>query len=762
MADSTNSLMSTGGVNGLGIVGLNSGMDTAGMVKKIMKYDRMPLDRTNQDIQLLLWKEEAFRTQNTSLSTLRDSVFDLKLETSYNTRTVANSDDQVAAATAASNAANGSYAIKVDKLATFSSNSSTDDPKSITKGVFLSSQVIGTSKSLITIDKAHHSFDLTVDGTRTTVDLSKLSGKYSAGVKGGKSLTRLAENIQKQVKKAFHKEGINDISVKVKVTSNNQLEFYTDDGLKHNITINSVANNSILNDLGFKDGATVSTIDSATSLYNLRDQFVNADGYFTNKSTPTDTFNFTINGQAFKFTNNDSIDTIINRINATTTAGVTAFLDPESNKLMFTAAKSGDYNHGRPGIVIDDTDGVLKSLFKIDQTNSTVGENAEFSVNGTSFKQAGNSFAINGLTLNFTGTGSSTVSVSTDTTDIVKKVNDFITAYNKTLSGMNEQITKTRPTKSGKHYDPLTDEQKGQMSEAQIKKWEDLAQEGLLNNDQLMISTVTDLRTKMSRVVHTPITLAGGSLAGPVNVTAISNQFSFTLGDITKQIVLAPKTYSGNDLQGALQGKLDDAFGVNRVKVSMSGDKISFNTPNIQMKIDSGAQNDILSQLGFISGDTAYPSYNTLSQIGITTGDYSENGKLHLDPKKLTAALQKDPNGVIRLLTNSQAVNAISDKANDKANAAQLTSASQGVFVGLYDSLNMSVRRFTDEAGLPGSGDANSKIGKDIIKKNNYVDTVQKRLDAEEKRLWATFTGMETSLNKIANQASMVSKMMGG
>ncbi|HBE76232.1 MAG TPA: hypothetical protein DDW65_00365, partial [Firmicutes bacterium] len=232
--------------------------------------------------------------------------------------------------------------------------------------------------------------------------------------------------------------------------------------------------------------------------------------------------------------------------------------------------------------------------------------------------------------------------------------------------------------------------------------------------------------------------------------------------DITKQIVLAPKTYSGNDLQGALQGKLDDAFGVNRVKVSMSGDKISFNTPNIQMKIDSGAQNDILSQLGFISGDTAYPSYNTLSQIGITTGDYSENGKLHLDPKKLTAALQKDPNGVIRLLTNSQAVNAISDKANDKANAAQLTSASQGVFVGLYDSLNMSVRRFTDEAGLPGSGDANSKIGKDIIKKNNYVDTVQKRLDAEEKRLWATFTGMETSLNKIANQASMVSKMMGG
>jgi Flagellar capping protein len=762
MADS-NSLISTGGVNGLGIVGLNSGMDTAGTIKKIMKYDRKPLDRTNQEIQLLQWKEEAFRTQNTALSNLRDAVFDLKMETTYNTRTIANSDEQVASATVGSNATNGSYAVKVDKLATFSSNNSTDDPESTAKGVFLSSQIIGTSKSLITIDKSRHSFDLTVDGTKTTINLSKLSGnKYSAGIKGGKSLTRLAESIEEQIKSAFYKKGINDISVKVKVNSDNQLEFYTDDGLKHNITLSSVANNSILNDLGFKDGATVSAVDTSASLYNLRDQFVNADAYFTSKSSPTDIFSFTINGQDFKFTNNDSIDTMIKRINSTSAAGVNVFFDKESNKLMLTATQSGDYNHGRPGIVIDDKDEVLKSLFKIDQSNSTVGESAEFSVNGTPFKQASNSFTINGLTLNLTGTGNSTVIVSSDTTNVVKKISDFITAYNTTLSGIYDEITKTRPTKSGAHYDPLTDEQKEQMAEEQIKKWEKLGQEGLLNNDQLMISTVTELRSKMSRVVDTPIFLNGGSLGGPVNVTATSNQFSFTLGDSTKQIKLDPKTYSGSDLRRVLQEKLDDAFGVNRVKVSLSDNKVSFATPNVQMKVDSGSQNDILSQLGFISGDTVYPSYNTLSQIGITTGDYSENGKLHLDTKKLTEALQKNPDGVIRLLTNNQEVSAVSDSASDKAKALQLANDSQGIITGLYTSLNMSVRRFTDEAGFANAGDANSKIGKEIIKKNAYVDTLQKRLDAEEKRLWRTFTGMETSLNKIANQASMVSNMISG
>ncbi len=775
MAESnSSSSITTAGVNGLGIVGLNSGMDTAGTIKKIMKYDRKPIDRTNQQIQLLQWKEEAIRTQNTALSELRDSVFDLKMETSYETRKIDTTDPEVVNATAGKDAINGSYAVKVEKLATFSSNSSVDDPKSKAKGVFLSSQVIGTPKSLITIDKGKHSFDLTVDGERVTINLSKLSGKYSiAGedhdngkvltpVLGRtKSLTRLAENIEREIKKAFHKEDIDDISLKVKVTSNNQLELYTDDGIRHNITMNSVPNNSILTDLGFKDGASISTVDTSTSLYNLRDQFVNAKDYFTGKSSPTDSFSFTINGQVFKFTNNDSIDKVIEQINSSATAGVKAFFDVESNKLILTATQSGDYNHGRPGIVIDDTDGVLKSLFKIDQANSTIGGNNEFTVNGTPFKQATNSFTLNGVTLNLAGTGSATVNVSTDPTEIVEKINDFITSYNKTMSGMNEQISKTRPTKGKKVYDPLTDEQKEQMSEEQIKKWEKLAQEGLLNNDRLMISIVNDLRSKMSRVVSTPLTLNGGSLGGSVNATPTSNQFNFTLGDTTRVIKLDPQVYSVTTLKSALQEKLDESFGVNRVRVSISDSKISFATENVPMKINSGAQNDILSQLGFMNGDKKDSSYNTLSQIGIQTGDYSENGKLHLDTAKLTSALQNDPDGVIRLLTNNRQVAALSDSVSEKAKAAERTSESQGIFTNFYNSLNMNVKRLTEEAGLPGGGDANSKIGKDIMKKNSYIDTVQRRVDAEEKRLWKVFNGMETSLNKIANQASAVANMMG-
>lgn len=762
MADSSNGssgLTSTGGANGLALVGMNSGIDTAGTIKKIMKYDRKPLDRTNQQIQTLQWKEEAYRVQNTALSSMRDMVFNLKMETAYNIRNVSSSDTQVADATVAPNAVNGSYAIKVNKLATYSSNSSTDGPKATKKGVFLSSVVTASTKSSITIDRTHHSLNLTVDGAEVAVDLSKLSGTYTAGNRGGRSLEHLAGAMEGRIKKAFHKAGYDDMGVKVKVTSANQLEFYTDDGLTHNISLRNAGSNTVLSELGFKDGASISSIDTSQSLYNLRDQFTNAKSYFTDKSSPTDMINFAINGQTFQFTNNDSLDTIIKRINSTEAAGVNVYFDQNSDKLMFTATQSGDYNHGRPGIVISDTDGVLNKLFKMDQANSMVGENADFVVNGAPFNQASNSIAMNGVTLKLTGTGSATVSVASDTKEVVKMIDDFVKAYNKTLIGMNEQIAQNRPTKGGQHYEPLTDDQKAEMSEEQIKKWEGLAQQGLLNNDSILMSTVTTLRGQMSRVVYTPITLAGGHLTEATSFTPTANQITFTLGDQTKQITLDPKIYSGNDLKSILQGKVNDAFGINRIQVGLSDNKISFTSQNINMTVSSGTQNDALSKLGFISGDSVKPSFNNLSQIGIATGDYSENGRLHLDTNKLNNALETDPEGVMRLLTNTRGVDALSSNASDKFKANQLTADSKGVFTSFYETLGTQVRKFTDQAGLPGGGDSNSKIGKEIIKDNNYINTLQKRFDATEQRLWKTFNNMEKSMGQLGNQASMLQSM---
>ena len=97
--------------NGLGIPGLNTGIDTKSFIDKIMKYSRMPLDRLKQKQQTLIWKQEAYRTQNTALSQLKDLVFNLKLQSSYSTKTVSSTNSQIVSATANSGAANGNYSI---------------------------------------------------------------------------------------------------------------------------------------------------------------------------------------------------------------------------------------------------------------------------------------------------------------------------------------------------------------------------------------------------------------------------------------------------------------------------------------------------------------------------------------------------------------------------------------------------------------------------------------------------------------------------
>ena len=60
----------------------------------------------------------------------------------------------------------------------------------------------------------------------------------------------------------------------------------------------------------------------------------------------------------------------------------------------------------------------------------------------------------------------------------------MIKDYNDMLEAVNKEVT----TKPNRKYEPLTDEQKAEMKEDQIKKWEDKAKEGLLFND-------TDLRS---------------------------------------------------------------------------------------------------------------------------------------------------------------------------------------------------------------------------------------------------------------------------
>src|SRR5690625_826745 len=82
----------------------------------------MPLDRMEQDKTKLTWKRDGFRDINKALLELDNMMLDMKLSKTYNTKTVSSSQENAVTATALTSTSNGTYSIKVEKLATSAIN----------------------------------------------------------------------------------------------------------------------------------------------------------------------------------------------------------------------------------------------------------------------------------------------------------------------------------------------------------------------------------------------------------------------------------------------------------------------------------------------------------------------------------------------------------------------------------------------------------------------------------------------------------------
>src|SRR5690625_3507654 len=85
----------------------------------------MPLDRMEQDKTKLTWKRDGFRDINKTLLELDNMMLDMKLSKTYNSKSVSSSQENAVTATALTSTSNGTYSIKVEKLATSTINVST-------------------------------------------------------------------------------------------------------------------------------------------------------------------------------------------------------------------------------------------------------------------------------------------------------------------------------------------------------------------------------------------------------------------------------------------------------------------------------------------------------------------------------------------------------------------------------------------------------------------------------------------------------------
>ena len=177
-------------------------------------------------------------------------------------------------------------------------------------------------------------------------------------------------------------------------------------------------------------------------------------------------------------------------------AGLSANFD-EANKRIFINAKES----GTAGDFKLSGDRAVLSALKIDDTNAVKiqASDAEIKLNGVTYTSSQNTFSINGLSITAQGVTEDgddkaiTITTSTDTQGIYDKIKDFMTQYNSLINEITS-LYNAAPTKG---YEPLTDEEKDAMSDAEVEKWEEKIKASLLRRDDSLEGVMNAMTSSM-------------------------------------------------------------------------------------------------------------------------------------------------------------------------------------------------------------------------------------------------------------------------
>ncbi|MBC7106961.1 MAG: flagellar filament capping protein FliD, partial [Firmicutes bacterium] len=125
---------------------------------------------------------------------------------------------------------------------------------------------------------------------------------------------------------------------------------------------------------------------------------------------------------------------------------------------------------------------------------------ASATVNGLDVARPNNTFTLNGVTFTLKKVTATavTVSVETDVDRIYDQIVSFVNAYNSVLDTINGKLYEERYP----DYLPLTEEQREQLTETEIREWEEKARSGLLRNDALLYDIVSRLRYDVAAPVR--------------------------------------------------------------------------------------------------------------------------------------------------------------------------------------------------------------------------------------------------------------------
>lgn len=483
----------------LRINGYASGMDIDKMVSDLMKAERIPYNKVKQKRDMLGFKMNVYRDVNAKLMTFRESLKDLRLSSQLSGSKFSSSDTSKVSVTG--NASNPqSHTIEVESLASGARKSSAASVSNIgLEGSVLTSPISIT---------AGVNDELLLDVNGVTKKIKVNAGTYTAD--------QMQQELQQRINDSF---GPNKIKVNL---ANNKLSL---DALGSQSTPPAISikkSNGLIDDLGFKD--------KQSSKINLNSPISEiADKFGINLVVPPDGMDhsFTINGYSITYTNKDSLQSIMAKVNQSN-AGVNMSYDGVADRFTLTTKGMG----ATATIDAQSVSGNFLDAIGIDQSVVT-GSNAKVKIDGVESERDSNVFSVDGVTYTLNGVTSTPVTIGAErnTDELVDKIKNFVKSYNEVVELVSGKLSE----KKDKNYQPLTDEDKKSMNEKDIQLWEDKTKIGILRSDPIL--------AKLNREMRSVLTSAVGNVSEEYNALY--------------KIGLTTKSFTGGKMNPAEAGKIE-------------------------------------------------------------------------------------------------------------------------------------------------------------------------------------------------------------
>ncbi len=513
------------------IAGMNSGLDTEAIVDAMTANIQAKIDANKQDTQVLQWKQDAYRDIITDFEEFYDEYF--RYSSSDKSVTNAGFFDE-------------SYCNASTSGVTVSGNTDAMDMVVVEGG-----SVQLATKSSITTSHQIQLGDLTSEIDFT--NLRSLAGKSITVNYNGQSKTINFDEtkveefyVEKQAtaeggwlgssktETYLSKDGVENFvnylnselaslgdGIKIKLTAETERKTISGTGLNAGSTnyeqlvgaslafeIPSDASFTVTADSAgvFGAGGVLSGMESgASNKVNVATMKLSDIGGLT--ADENGNYTMSVNGKEFSFSGDTTLREVMSEINKSD-AGVRMNFSSVTGTFSMMSTDTGSDSaiqlSGDLATAIFGGEGEIShNVGKDFQANMSFDGGITF----TTVTRGDNNFTIDGATYNFTGVGDGTditFQNGTDVDALVDKVKGFVESYNEIMKTLNTAINTNRYGESlgsGEKYLPLTDAQKEEMSEDEIKKWEEKAKTGLLSRDSTLQSIANKLRSAMTSIV---------------------------------------------------------------------------------------------------------------------------------------------------------------------------------------------------------------------------------------------------------------------